>query len=128
MSRLKDPTVDKPEGARRQWAADRALRAPMRSPGRPVPSRSVLRDFWRLIATGMPTVDAAEAVGVSGPVGVRWFRNAGGMTPIDLAEPTGRYLSFTEREEIAILAAQGHGVREIARRIGRSPATISRTP
>ena len=30
-----------PEGARRQWAADRALRAPMRSPGRPEPSRAV---------------------------------------------------------------------------------------
>jgi len=39
---------------------------------------------------------------------------------------SGRYLSFAEREEIAILRAQGHGVREIARRLGRSPSTVSR--
>ena len=39
-----------PSGVRRQWAADRALRPSMRSPGRPEPSRSVQRQFWRLIA------------------------------------------------------------------------------
>ncbi|WP_139765939.1 IS30 family transposase [Gordonia sp. i37] len=48
------------------------------------------------------------------------------MTPLSLEEPSGRYLSFAEREEIALLRAQNCGVREIARRIGRSPATISR--
>jgi IS30 family transposase len=48
------------------------------------------------------------------------------MPPISLDEPTGRYLSFAEREEIALLRAQGVGVREIARRVGRHPATISR--
>lgn len=98
----------------------------MRSPGRPEPSRAVQRAFWRLIAAGVTTEDAAAAVGVSGPVGVRWFRHAGGMSPISLDEPTGRYLSFAEREEIAVLKAQDHGVREIARRIGRDPSTISR--
>jgi IS30 family transposase len=36
------------------------------------------------------------------------------------------YLSFTEREELALLKAEQLGVREIARRLGRSPATISR--
>lgn len=65
-------------------------------------------------------------MGVSVPVGSRWFRHAGGMPPISLAEPTGRYLSFTEREEIALLRAASHGVREVARRIGRDPGTISR--
>jgi IS30 family transposase len=48
------------------------------------------------------------------------------MPPISLAPVSGRYLSFAEREEIAILHAQRLGVREIARRIGRSPSTISR--
>ena len=48
------------------------------------------------------------------------------MPPISLAVPTGRYLSFEEREEIALLRAKQIGVREIARRIGRDPATISR--
>ena len=84
------------------------------------------REFWRLIADGVTTVEAAESVGVSWPVGARWFRHAGGMPPISLDEPTGRYLSFAEREEIALLRAQGVGVREIARRIGRDPGTVSR--
>jgi IS30 family transposase len=35
-------------------------------------------------------------------------------------------LSFAEREEIALLRAQKLGVREIARRVGRAPSTISR--
>ena len=39
---------------------------------------------------------------------------------------SGRYLSFSEREEIAILYAQELGVREIAHRLGRAPSTISR--
>src|SRR3954447_727606 len=102
------------------------MRAPMRSPGRPEPSRAVQREFWRLIASGVTTVQAVEEVGVSAPVGIRWFRHAGGMTPISLDEPTGRYLSFAEREEIALLNAQGKGVRAIARTIGRDPGTVSR--
>lgn len=47
-----------PAGARRQWAADRALRPSMRSPGRPEPSRAVQRDFWRRIASGVTTAEA----------------------------------------------------------------------
>lgn len=47
------------------------------------------------------------------------------MPPISLTEPSGRYLSFSEREEIAILKAKQHGVRAIARRLGRHPSTIS---
>jgi IS30 family transposase len=40
--------------------------------------------------------------------------------------PCGRYLSFTDREEIALLRAHGCAVREIARAMSRSPSTISR--
>lgn len=75
--------------ARRQQMADRALRPAMRSPGRPIPARHVEREFWRLIAQGMSTEDAAVAVGVSVPVGSRWFRHAGGMTPLPLAGHLG---------------------------------------
>ncbi|MER3410506.1 MAG: IS30 family transposase, partial [Thermoleophilia bacterium] len=39
---------------------------------------------------------------------------------------SGRYLSFAERKEIALLRAGGAGVRDIARRLGRSPSTILR--
>ena len=107
--------------ARRQQQADRALRPAMRSPGRPMPARHVERAFWRLIAQGKRTEEAALQIGVSTPVAVRWFRHAGGMPPLSLAEPTGRYLSFSEREEIALLKAQGQGVREIARQVKRDP-------
>jgi transposase, IS30 family len=52
------------------------------------------------------------------------------MPPTRLAPSSkplsGRYLSFAEREEIAIWRAQGHGVREIARRLKRAASTISR--
>jgi IS30 family transposase len=40
--------------------------------------------------------------------------------------PSGRYLSFADREEIALWRAQGHGVREVARRLGRAASTVSR--
>ncbi len=74
----------------------------------------------------MTSEEAAAAVGMSSAFGARSFREAGGMPPLKLVPVSDRYLSFEEREEIAILHAQKHGVREIARRIGRSPSTISR--
>jgi IS30 family transposase len=47
--------------------------------------------------------------------------------PLFMSKPvSGRYLSFAEREEIGLLRAQDVSVREIARRIGRSPSTVSR--
>jgi IS30 family transposase len=39
---------------------------------------------------------------------------------------SGRYLSFVEREEIALLRAQDHSMQKIARRLGRAASTISR--
>ncbi len=48
------------------------------------------------------------------------------MPTLDLAEPAGRYLSLAEREEIAVGLAAREGVRSIARRLGRSPSTVSR--
>ena len=111
--------------------SDRALRDKLRSPGRPpVAWQEHRRRFWALIAEGLSSEDAAMKVGVSQPVGFRWFRTAGGMAPSHLSrssKPTsGRYLSFVEREEIALLRAEGLGVREVASRLGRAPSTISR--
>lgn len=48
------------------------------------------------------------------------------MPSIQLTPVSGRYLSFAEREEIALFRGQGQGVREIARHLGRSPSTVSR--
>src|SRR5271169_1858093 len=104
-----------------------AGRGPMWSPGRPpVARREERQRFWAAIARGLSSEDAAVEAGASPAVGTRWFREAGGMRPITRAPVSGRYLSFAEREEIAILRARGCGVREIARRAGRSASTISR--
>ncbi|MBD9545019.1 helix-turn-helix domain-containing protein, partial [Ensifer sp. ENS04] len=37
-----------------------------------------------------------------------------------------RNLTFREREDIALECARGTGIRAIARKLGRSPSTISR--
>ncbi|BBX63610.1 hypothetical protein MSAS_27840 [Mycobacterium saskatchewanense] len=112
---------------RRQQAADRAIRPKLRSPGHQKYQRHVEGAFWEQIAKGLLAEEAAGVVGVAQAVGARWFENAGGMSPFDLKfAPSGRYLSFAEREEIALLKAQDKGVREIARAIGRDPGTISR--
>src|SRR3954468_19533105 len=95
--------------------SDRAGRPPVGSVGRPAAyRREVARRFWRLIGQGWQTAGAGRECGVSVRVASRWFKDGGGMSPIGLAEPSGRYLSFTEREEIALLRAQGVGVRVIA--------------
>jgi IS30 family transposase len=107
--------------------AVRAMRGYIWSPGRPSTARRENRvRFWEGIARGLSSEDAAAEAGVASAIGTRWFRQAGGMPPISLAPLTGRYLSYVEREEIATLYAQRLGVREIARRLGRSPSTISR--
>jgi transposase, IS30 family len=99
----------------------------MRSPGRPTPGRREHRQrFWAAIARGVSSEDAAVEAGVSAAVGVRWFREAGGMPSVTQARLSGRYLSFAEREEIALLRVRGCGVREIGRLIGCSASTISR--
>src|SRR5262245_49821338 len=103
------------------------MRGQMWSPGRPSVARREDRQcFWRAIAAGCSSEEAAVEAGVSQAVGSRWFRDGGGMPPISLAPLSGRYLSLAEREEIAILHAQRVGVREIARRLQRSASTISR--
>ena len=111
--------------------SDRVLRRKLRSPGRPgVASRELRRRFWAFIAAGLSSEDAAMKIGVSQPVGSRWFRVAGGMAPFHLSRSSkplvGRYLTFAEREEIALLRAQNVGVREVARRLGRAASTVSR--
>ena len=105
----------------------RAMRGQIWSPGRPLVARREDRvRFWQSIAAGVSSTDAAAVAGVSPAVGSRWFRDGGGMPPISLVPLSGRYLSFAEREEIAILHAQRVGMREIARRLSRSASTVSR--
>ncbi len=111
--------------------SERSTRDKLNSPGRPpVWQRENLCRFWRAVAKGLSREDAAVEAGVSAPVGTRWFRSSGGMPPTHLAPsaplPKNRSLSFAEREEIALECARGTGVRAIARKLKRSPSTISR--
>ena len=111
---------------RRQMAV-REFRGKVWSPSRPSSARREDRvRFWEAIAGGASSEEAAGPAGVSEAVGSRWFRQAGGMAPLRLAPVSGRYLSFEKREEIAVLRSQGCGIREIARRLGRPPSTVSR--
>jgi IS30 family transposase len=109
----------------------RSGRAPLPSPGRPsVAGRDEQNKFWRAIAAGLSSEDAALEAGLSQPVGSRLFRKAGGMPPAMFRSSakavSGRYLSLNEREEIALLKVQGHSIQEIGRRLGRAASTISR--
>jgi transposase-like protein len=114
-------------GKPKRRRSDLAGRPLMRSPGRPAGWRREHRQrFWAAIARGATSEAAGVEAGVSPAVGVRWFREGGGMPTVTQAPLSGRYLSFAEREEIALLRAGGFGVREIARQLGRSPSTISR--
>src|ERR1700724_4430989 len=107
--------------------SDRALRARMQSPGRPpVARRQDRQRFWAAIAKGLTSEDAGVAAGIPPVVVTRWFRQSGGMPTVSQAPLSGRYLSFAEREEVALLRASGSGVRSIARRLHRAPSTISR--
>ena len=94
--------------------------------GRPKFPKQLERSFWARIGAGSGVEDACKEAGVSLRWGREVFRKAGGVKPTCVADPAGRYLSWPEREEIAALAHAGHGVREIARRVGRDPSTISR--
>jgi IS30 family transposase len=93
---------------------------------RTVELQRVRRAFWRGVREGLSTVAAARAAEVSAQVGRRWFTQGGGVSPVSLSEPAGRYLSLAEREEIAIGLAERCSLREIGRRLRRSPSTISR--
>src|SRR3954453_23663320 len=108
------------------WMRELTGRSAMKSPGKPSHRREVELWFWREIAKGLSSEDAAAAVGVSSAAGVRWFRERGGMATLLRDPETCRYLCFAEREEIALLRAEGKGVRAIARELGRSPSTILR--
>src|SRR5437588_11354177 len=113
--------------ARRNRAWSRAAAAGTRWGGHPPAGRREQRvRFWEAIAAGASSENAATEAGVLPSIGVRWFRKGGGMPFLSLAPVSGRYLSFAEREEIAVLLAGGSGVREIARQLGRASATISR--
>ena len=85
-----------------------------------------VQPFWAALQRGEFINDAAAEVGTYRKKGTRWVAAAGGVRPRRGRGLQGRYLSFAEREEIALARARGESMRCIARRLGRSPATVSR--
>jgi IS30 family transposase len=92
--------------------------------GRPGTRRAEVADFWQLLGQGASVRQAAESMGYRGTWGRKLVGQAGGVRPRLVV--SGRYLTFPEREQVALWRVERVGVREIARRLGRSPSTISR--
>jgi hypothetical protein len=61
----------------------RTMRGQKRSPGHPVAGRDVWVRFWKAIARGVSSEDAAVEAGVPCALGIRRFRHVGGMTPVE---------------------------------------------
>jgi transposase, IS30 family len=93
--------------------------------GPPRVSRERVRVFWRARIAGVSLAQAAVAARVSQTGARGWVLESGGVIP-ELGEPSGRYLSLAEREEIAIGWERGDSQRQIARWLGRAPSTICR--
>lgn len=85
-------------------------------------------EYWQLILSGLGTVEACARLGIGRKTGYRWRAERGGIPPAAVAEAerSSRYLSLLERERIASLRERGHSIREVARRLGRAPSTVSR--
>ncbi|WP_212128694.1 IS30 family transposase [Brevibacterium sp. SMBL_HHYL_HB1] len=83
-------------------------------------------EFWDQIRAGRDIEEAARALGASITTCRNWFRHRGGVKPPHSYGRSRRYLTFDEREDIAMYRVQGLGVRDIARRLNRDPGTISR--
>jgi hypothetical protein len=88
--------------------------------------RQARRVFWRSLLDGGDVGAAAGAAGVSKRTAQDWFAEAGGVPDIDLAAPAGRYLTFEDRERMALLRAEGKNYQEIGRELGRPRSTVWR--
>lgn len=86
----------------------------------------VVQPFWAALQAGEFIADAAVGAGTYRKQGTRCVAACGGVRPRRGRSLKGRCLSFSEREEIALARARGETLRGIARRLGRSPSTISR--
>jgi len=86
----------------------------------------LFQPFWAAWQAGEFMTDAAAVAGTYRQRGLAWVRESGGVRPRRGRDLAGRYLSFAEREEIALGRARGESVRSLAGRLHRSPSTVSR--
>jgi transposase, IS30 family len=88
-------------------------------------SREFRAVFFGVLRRSGTLTEAASVMGVKRSTAAMWVSDAGGMTAANHGA-SGVRLSLAERDEIAVQHAQGMGVRQIARALGRAPSTISR--
>lgn len=93
---------------------------------RPLTPRYVRVAFWDGMREGLGLSAAAERAGVLPRTAFKWFQQAGGVIANAPRAASGRYLSFQEREEIAVSLAAGWSLSHIARHLGRARSTICR--
>ncbi len=86
----------------------------------------LFQPFWAAWQAGEFMTDAAAVAGTYRQRGLAWVRESGGVRPRRGRDLAGRYLSFAEREEIALGRARGESIRSLAGRLHRSPSTVSR--
>lgn len=86
----------------------------------------LVQQAWDGFQAGRFASEVGEQIGVNRTTAKRMLIAAGGVRPRRGRGVQGRYLSFLEREEIAVGVAAGESVRSIARRLGRAPSTVSR--
>jgi IS30 family transposase len=86
----------------------------------------VVQVFRAAMARGEFVTAAAAEAGTYREKGTRWLAAEGGIRPRRGRDLKGRCLTFSERKEIAVGRAAGESMRSIARRLGRSPSTVSR--
>jgi IS30 family transposase len=86
----------------------------------------LLQVFWAGMQAGDFITDAVAPINTSRRTGRRVLVLAGGVRPRRGRDLKGRCLTFGQREEIAVLRAQGRSLREIGTVIGRSASTVSR--
>ena len=88
--------------------------------------RGLVDRFWELRVTGLPMMQAAAGSGLAPQTARRLVHQNGGIRPRVSQPPSGRFLSFAEREEIALGLAAGKKPAAIARQLGRARSTVTR--
>ena len=86
----------------------------------------VRREVMRLAAAGLSEKQIMEQVDISGGIWCVLAPLGGVIRKEAFGGPSGVRLSVEERQELWLGLQSGRSLREIARRLGRAPSTISR--
>jgi IS30 family transposase len=90
-------------------------------------SEAVKDRIWELRANGLSEAEVGRRLGFPRVTVSRYVARFGGIRPRPRRRPS-RCLSLEEREEVSRGIARGHSARQIARTLGRSHTTSTRSP